>query len=97
MKIKSSTTQGPAGLPSRFNPGDIVYFNAYTLAIAKHGAVQPFPSGSIVAKVVSVKFEAGKVLYDLALGDDDSNNTSTMYYEVYPICNVDSCFISAIP
>lgn len=97
MKITSSTTQGPAGLPSRFNPGDVVYFNAYTLAIAKFGVVQPFPSGNIVAKVLAAKFEAGKVLYDLALGDDDRHSASTMYYEVYPICNVDSCFVSAIP
>ena len=97
MKITSSTTQGSAGLPSRFNPGDIVRFNPFVLAIAKYGAVPPLSAIGLAAKVVSVKFEAGKVLYDLAIGDDDIHSTSTMYYETYPICNVDSCFVTAIP
>lgn len=46
--------------------------------------------GGVISKIVAIKFSKGKVLYDLALKNDDS------FYEELPICNVDSVFVCPV-
>ena len=63
-------------LPSQFKIGDEVLFKC-------------FDNLGISCKVVGIKFDESKVLYDLAVFDPIHNN----FYEVRPLQDVDSFFV----
>jgi len=77
--ISSRPVVTAAIIPSAHQLGDVVSFNPVALANCSPWTVK--------ARVERISFDAGKVLYDLALEDD------TGFYDVYPICNVDSIFV----
>jgi hypothetical protein len=70
-------------LPSTHALGDIVSFWPTCLTNSLQFGVH--------CKVVRISFDAGKVLYDLALPDDQG-----AFYDVYPIRLVDSYFVRAL-
>jgi len=72
-------------IPSTHQLGDIVHFNPLVLR-------QSPLLGTVItvkARVERISFDFGKVLYDLAISDDSGG-----FYDAYPICNVDSIFVS---
>ncbi|ASD50367.1 hypothetical protein FDI24_gp088 [Acidovorax phage ACP17] len=77
-----------ASYPSRFAIGEPVMFSA-DLNDPSVGSPSG-PSLALLCKVVAVKFDGPKVLYDLAVADPQSE---TGFYEVLPLCNVDSYFV----
>lgn len=70
---------------SRFNIDDIVIFQPNLTNNSRSYA------GSVMAKIVAVKFTESKVFYDLALAD---SNNEEGFYTVCPLRDVDSCCVS---
>jgi hypothetical protein len=81
----------PNKLPSRFKENDICSFQPDITKIrtAFGGEVDDY-SGSVHCKIVSIKFDKGKVLYDIAILVDGE------FYIVLPFKEIDSCFILPI-
>ena len=74
-------------IPSQYQPGDRAYFQPVIGKI--DGRTMRSDDSAIPVKVVGVRFGGGKVLYDIALPDGDGG-----FYEVYPLCSVDSYFMA---
>lgn len=68
-------------MPSRFAINEEVLFWTDPSEVNREEAKK--------AKIVAIKFTESKVLYDIAIKAWDID----AYYEVLPLCNVDSCFI----
>lgn len=74
-------------LKSRFKIGQSVLFQPnlkklnFTTNTCEEGTL---------SKVVAIKFDSGKVLYDLAVAGADFE---TVFYEGCPICNIDSVMV----
>lgn len=75
-------------LPSRHQVGDVAYFQPSI----KKADTKKADDSAIPCKVVAVKFNGAKVLYDLALPDGDGG-----FYDVLPLCGVDSYFVLRAP
>lgn len=70
--------------------GDIAYFQPVLSRIDSLSGVAD--DTAIPCKIMAVSFTAGKVLYDLAIPDGEGG-----FYEVYPICRVDSFLVLKPP
>lgn len=70
---------------SKFNIGDIVIFQPNLTNNSSY-------AGSVMAKIVAVKFTESKVFYDLALAD--RNNEEEGFYTACPLRDVDSYCVS---
>ena len=73
-------------LPSRFAIGQGVLFQPDLSKIdGKEGTCE----GGVRSEIVAISFTAGKVLYDIAVWDDASND----FYRCLPIQRVDSFMV----
>ena len=72
---------------SRYQVGEMAYFQPSIQRI--DGKSMTSDDSTIPVLVVGVKFLKGKVLYDVALPNGEGG-----FYEIHPICNVDSYFMS---
>lgn len=81
------------GLPSRYAIGQEVYFHPNMFKITPLNLRLAF-----IARIEKVQFSGSKVTYDLALlveeGDADGN-MNTRFYDVIPVKDVDSTFVSS--
>lgn len=68
--------------------GDIAYFQPVLSRIDGPNA----DDSAIPCKVMAVTFDPGKVLYDLAIPNGEGG-----FYEVYPLCRVDSYLVLKAP
>ncbi len=74
---------------SNHRVGGVAYFQPVLSSIPEDGHAD---DTAIPCKVMAVTYSAGKVHYDLALPNGEGG-----YYEVSPICRVDSYFVLRAP
>ena len=74
---------------SLFSVGDVVNFQPDLEKLNPDGRLKNY-IGAVKCKIVRITFTESKVLYDLALWLNENGS----YYETFPICSVDSIFIT---
>lgn len=79
-----------AAMNSNHKIGDIAYFQPVLSRI--DAATGVADDTAIPCKVVGISFTTGKVLYDLAIPDGEGG-----FYEVFPLCRVDSFLVLKAP
>jgi hypothetical protein len=78
-------------IPSRYKENDICYFQPDLSKISTpFGGVSDNYTGSIACQIIAIKFDTGKVLYDIAIYLEEDKT----YYTSRPIKEVDSVFIT---
>ncbi len=88
MKIRVGLKSNSESLPSSHQIGDRVKLQPDISKINADGTCMD----GTYAEVVRIGFDAGKVVYDLAVINPNNNQA----YYAYPMCNVDSVFVSKV-
>ncbi len=77
-------------MDSNHKVGEIAYFQPMLSRIDARTNIAD--ETAIPCKVMGITFGSGKVLYDLAIPDGEGG-----FYEVFPLCRVDSFLVQKPP